>query len=277
MRLGSDRLSLLLAHGFQESEARVYLTLIDHPSMTASTLAKAARVPRSYLYNVIQDLHTRGLVDIIMTEGKRSYRARPFEQFLARQAEALREKLVDVERQRTSLASALQPPPLEPTNVPEAGEVRILMGRRAVAREIEELLYSAKERIVIECSEGGVERVGRHLQSLLALPLPQHRHCEVHVYLPPGAAPEFLGGDVSREHRVRTHAMTSASPALVFIADDARLILVHPIPDSGDLRQGRDFAIVTNDAIFVKSRLHLLREAIPAADMEGSAPQPLGR
>lgn len=261
MRLGSNRLTLLLAHGLQESEARVYLTLLDHASMTATTLAKAARVPRSYLYNVIHELHTRGLVDILLVGGKRAYRARPFEQFLIKQAEELREKLADMERQRTSLASALQPPPLEPTLVPEAGEIRILLGRRAVAREIEELLHSAKKRVAIECSEGGVERVGRHLQSLLASRFCGQVELELHVHLPPGAAQEFLGGEAAKAGRIQAYALKTASPALAFIADDATLLLVHPIPDSADVRQGRDFAIVTNDVVFVESRLRLLRQA----------------
>lgn len=261
MRLGSNRRSLLLAHGLQESEARVYLALIDHPSLTASTLAKAARVPRSYLYNVLQDLHARGLVEIILVAGKRSYRARPFDRFLAREAEKLKDKLSQLEGEMKTFGEALQPPPIEPTVVPEAGEVRLVIGRRAVAREIEELLHAARGLAAVECSQGGVERVGRHLQSLLESPLAVDGSLRVEVYLPPNTPREFLGGEVAASRRVVTRTMRTPSPVLVFFADDDRMLLVHPVPDSGELRQGRDFGILTNDPSFVVSRLQLLRDA----------------
>lgn len=260
MRLSSNRLSVLLSHGLQESEARVYLALIDHSSLAASTLAKAARVPRSYLYNVLQDLHARGLVDILVAGGKRTYRARPFDEFLAREAEELRARLAELDVEIRTLTGVMSPPALEPTVLPEAGEVRVLIGRQAVAREIEDILHHAATRVVIEASQGGLERVGKHVHSLIVSPLLPHG-MEIVVYLPPGAAREFLGGEVATSTRVVTRHLRSPSPTLVVCADGDRLLLIHPMPDSADLRLGRDFALYTSDRAFIESRLQLLRDA----------------
>lgn len=269
MRLATDRFSVLLGHGFQESEARVYLALLDHPCLGASTLAKTARVPRSYLYNVLQDLHSRGLVDILLIGGKRSYRARPLDDFLSKKAEGLREQLAHLEGEMKTLREVFRPPPLEPMIAPEAGEVRVVLGRRAVAREIEGLLQSAKRRIVVECSQGGVERVGRHLQSLLGSK-PEREHARVEVYLPPGAAPEFLGSNVAASPLVHAKVMSTPSPTLVFVADQDRMLVIHPVPDSADLRQGQDFAISTSDSAFIESRLQLLFDASERTKAHGS-------
>lgn len=263
MRLASNRLSVLLAHGLQESEARVYLALLDSPALTASTLAKAARVPRSYLYNVLQELHSRGLVDILLTGGKRSYRALPFEGFLAREAEQLRERVAQIETEMRTLAGVFRPPPPDAAAATEAGEVRVVLGRRAVAREIEDLLQSAVEHVAIGASPGGVERAGRHLADLLA---PTQRGPHVEVYLPPGVAREFLGSEVAASPRLRTSNLRSPLPALAFVADRTRMLTVHPLPDSEDLRHGRDLALFTSDPAFVQSWLQLLRDASASAE-----------
>ena len=43
MRLTVDRLNLLLEYGLSEYQGRVYLALLEFPSLPAGALAKAAR------------------------------------------------------------------------------------------------------------------------------------------------------------------------------------------------------------------------------------------
>ena len=82
MRLTTDRLSLLLEYGLSEYQARVYLALLEFPSLPAGALAKAAQIPRNRLYEVLEELQGMGLVEIILGE-TRSYRAHPLTVYLS--------------------------------------------------------------------------------------------------------------------------------------------------------------------------------------------------
>lgn len=258
MRLTSSRVGLLLAHGLSDSEARVYLALLEHPGLPAATLAKMTSVPRSHLYTVLQDLHAHGLVDVLLDGKSRLYRAKPISDFLDKQAAELRGRLAEVEHQRATMAEAFQPPPYE-AKPEDAGEMQLLIGRRAVAREIDNMLQDASARIVIGASSGSVERVGRHLAS--ALEATPGGSTRFHVHLPPGAHPEMLGGDVASHPRVTTSRLRTALPTLGVAKDGAGMLFVHPIPDAPDLRAGRDVAVLTTDAAFSATYVRLLEAA----------------
>src|SRR5438552_9260427 len=130
----------LQAFGLSETSARVYLILVDQPSMTAAALASASDVPRSHLYNIVQELHGLGLVEVIVEESRRSFRAKPFCEFLARLATDLRSELAAMENAAANFAPKLEPPPLKPLGDLEGGEVRLVLGRKAVASTIDDLL-----------------------------------------------------------------------------------------------------------------------------------------
>lgn len=160
--LASDGLGLLLAHGLHESEARTYLTLLKHPSITAGALSKIANVPRSHLYKVLQDLQNRGLAEVLLQGSARSYRARPLRGFLEGRETELQRQLGELSREIATVAEAFEPPPLDRIGEPGTGDVRIIVGRSAIAREIDEMLNAATDRVVLAGSAKGFERVLRH-------------------------------------------------------------------------------------------------------------------
>src|SRR5437879_6992338 len=52
-------------HGLTEYQARVYLTLLDLGSATASQISPLSKVPRTRIYAAMQQLHEKGLVQIL--------------------------------------------------------------------------------------------------------------------------------------------------------------------------------------------------------------------
>jgi sugar-specific transcriptional regulator TrmB len=183
MRLTADRLRILLEHGLSEYQARVYLALLEFPSLPAGALAKAAQIPRNRLYEVLEELQGLGLVEIILGE-TRSYRAQPFTVYLERSVSELRDRVEALESKKAYLGAAFSPPELTESSDLDAGMTRVLLTRRAVAREIDRLLEGATQSLVAVGSEGGWERILHHFSRYQGKP-PAHR---VEIVLPPSAA-----------------------------------------------------------------------------------------
>lgn len=276
MRLTKNRLGILLAHGLHESEARVYLTLLDHPSMTAGTLSKMADVPRSHLYKVLQDLQNRGLVEILLQGSARTYRAKPLRSFLERRAQELKLRLGELQQEMATLAEAFEPPPLGQVSEADAGDVRIVIGRRAVARQIDDMLAAATHHVVLAGSDSGYERLVRHI-------LPHLDASEAHHDA--GPTFELVLPSKARTHSLVLRALTNPrvtarwlriSRSIMSVAqDDVGILFVNPVPDTPDVRTGRDFAIFSGDKAFIENHIELLRAASDETPPVPHAPRDL--
>src|SRR5439155_863904 len=79
------------AHGRTACQARVYLTLLDLGSATASQISPISKVPRTRIYATMQQLHEKGLVQIL-PETPLRYKAVPFATYLQALADDLRSR-----------------------------------------------------------------------------------------------------------------------------------------------------------------------------------------
>jgi sugar-specific transcriptional regulator TrmB len=257
MRITTDRIGVLVEYGLTEYQARVYLALLEFPSMQAGSLAKASQVPRNRLYEVLEELQSLGLVEIILDE-TRKYRAKPLSEYLDRTVGDLRSRIGEIEARRDYLTVAFEPPALGEAEDMEAGLTRVVLGRRAVAREIDRLVDAARNSIFASASVGGSERVARHL---VDAGKPEDPGLQVEVYLPRSAA---LAGGLERHGEALQRAVTWVEVPLrsiVFVADEREMLLVNPIPDDDRLRVGRDFGLLTTNPALVHDQLRLIRQA----------------
>src|SRR5581483_5382878 len=162
MRMSVDRLGILLEHGLSEYQARVYLALLDFPALPAGSLAKAAQIPRNRLYEILEELQSMGLVEILLEEN-RKYRATPISIYLDRSISDLRDRIGRIESQKSYLEVAFKPPELSEAEDLEAGTTRVVLTRRAVAREIDRMVAQTRASLLVACSVSGWERALRHL------------------------------------------------------------------------------------------------------------------
>lgn len=267
MRLTRSRLGILISLGLHESESRVYLTLLDHSSLTAATLAKMADVPRSHLYKVLQDLQSRGLVEILLQGNARSYRAKPLRSFLEAKAMELRARLQELEKDIATTADAFEPPPLDQGGEPESGDVRIVVGRRAVAREIDEMLTTAKERVVLAGSDNGHERLIRH--ALPFLERSEGTRVRYEFILPPAAVHSPWMSRLRESPQVVIRWFRIGRSVMSVMQDDTRTLFIEPLPDTAEMRVGRDFGIFSGDRAFTTNQYDLL---VSASEADEPAP-----
>lgn len=253
-----DVFTVLVGHGLQASEARAYLALLDHPTLTAGPLAELAEIPRSHVYRVLQSLQALGLVDVLIQGTTRSYRARPFRGYLESRLADLRTRTDQVEEDIRDLAEVLEPPPPELPLEGAPGAFRAYYGRRAIAREIDEVVASATSRVVLASSDRGSARIERHCLSALEAWKGRPTRPLVEVLLPHDEKPSPALDARADEGAIRVFRFRVPRPTISVTVDERLWLYVRPIPDTGDLRVGRDFGLSTTDSVFVASEQALL-------------------
>src|SRR5207247_1534400 len=125
--INQDRLRKMTEHGLTEYQARVYLTLLDLGSATASQISPISKVPRTRIYATMQQLHEKGLVQIL-PETPLRYKAVPFATYLQALADHLRSRAKQIDSGLETLA----------------GEVAISAEREPESRGRFEAIYGRK-------------------------------------------------------------------------------------------------------------------------------------
>ena len=103
MPINQDRLRKMADHGLTEYQARVYLTLLDLGSATASQISPLSKVPRTRIYATMQQLHEKGLVQIL-PETPLRYKAVPFATYLQTLADDMRSRAKQIDTGLDGLA-----------------------------------------------------------------------------------------------------------------------------------------------------------------------------
>lgn len=263
MRLQSERLLTLQECGLTENQARVYLALIDYPGGTASSLAKAAQLPRNRLYETLEELNGIGLVDIVLEEPRR-YRARGIDAFITRCTAELKTRIERLEARRPHLVAAFQPREPVATDDHERGTTQVLTGRRAIAQEIERMLSDARREITLAGSAGGSLRLAKHLMDSRPL-----REGVLVEFYAPIASAENGGWENFVESGVADVTWVDALRAtLVVIIDREEMLRIQPLPDDERTHAGQDFALLTNNAAIIHDELLGLRHLPHAARVD---------
>jgi sugar-specific transcriptional regulator TrmB len=79
----ADVFSLFKNFGFNESDGKVYLTLLQYGESTGYEVSKLSGVPRSKVYNVLKKLLLRGIIAVTEDEKTSRYKAEPVNQVIA--------------------------------------------------------------------------------------------------------------------------------------------------------------------------------------------------
>src|SRR5687767_6345164 len=95
--INPERIARLQSLGLNEQQARAYLALLDVPTATANDLSKTSRVPRAKLYEVLESLNRKGLIDVI-PETPQRFRANPVSALYDTRVEELRAEEADLKR-----------------------------------------------------------------------------------------------------------------------------------------------------------------------------------
>jgi sugar-specific transcriptional regulator TrmB len=240
MPVNQDRLQKLEGFGLTEYQARAYLALLDLGTATASQIPALSRVPRTRIYTTMQQLHAKGLVQILPEKPVR-YRAAPFTRYLKALAAEYRQKAVQLASNADAFAREFTVPTVDlPTR---AGRFEAIYGRRNVRDRLVEMYESAETDAI---AIGSMHSPARILHGLGQ---------QLEEKAPMGVTVKFaFFTNEDNESEVRALGRWSEIRHIDFFTpvcrhgvDGQQFLMSHPIPDDDSGFRGEDIAIWTDD------------------------------
>jgi len=238
--VNADRLRKLVDFGLTEYQARGYLTLLDLGTATASEVSSLSKVPRTRIYATMQQLHEKGLVQIL-PEAPLRYKAVPFAAFLRTTAEDLRRRAKQLDASLEALSREFA---INPQREPESrGRFEAIYGRKNV-RERLLSMYDATNREVIGI--GTTKSPGRILGAF-APNLVEKSKQGVRLKYAFCFTPENRDDVRALLRYGEVRHIDFLMPVYMHVFDGREFLMSHPIPDDDSSFRGDDIAIWTDD------------------------------
>ncbi len=245
MAIQQEHMEKVQDYGLTEYEARAYLALLELHGGTAREVASLSRVPRTKIYQVLDDLHEKRLAEVV-PERPKKYIAVPFEEYLERFEEEYKDKLEKIEEDREMAREELVPTGgHEPT---ETGTFQVFKGRKNVTTQVEEMLQDAEEEVFHIGSSAAAQRFQYHTPILRDL---ADEDIKIRTLFPPTSGNEAALEELSELGEVRSRDIEGAGAAIL-IVDETSALVWHPVPDDSHVFQGDDIAMWTDDEVVVR-------------------------
>jgi sugar-specific transcriptional regulator TrmB/predicted hydrocarbon binding protein len=240
MPINEERLSKMKELGLTDYQARVYLTLLDLGVSKASQIPTLSRVPRTRIYSTMNQLHEKGLVEII-PESPIKYKPVPIEDFLERVAEAHRRSADNIAEKKDRLMNEFAVSAI--AEAEETGRFEAIYGRRNVRDRLNRMYEESENEIL---SVGTVQSPIRIVRS--RLPTIEERFnsgVDIKYAFPINGSNRDNAQILSQYADVRNIDLSLSMYYLVVDAKQA--LLCHPIPSDESFLKGDDIAIWTDD------------------------------
>lgn len=248
--------------GLTEYQARVYLALLELGTANASQIPPLSRVPRTRVYATMNQLHEKGLVEII-PETPLRYRPVPFHQFVEQEARQLREEARRLEARAPELANEFAV--RGETAVEERGRFEAIYGRRNVRERLMKMYEETSEEIM---GVGTARSPSRIVESAIhTLEAKAEQGVQIRYAFPLTSKNREHVNAIARHAHIR--AVEFQLPIYFYVFDRRQVLFNHPIPDDESFYRGDDIAIWTDDPGIAKA-MHTIAEHIWE---EGSEPE----
>ena len=240
MPINEDRLRKMQNLGLTEYQARIYLTLLDLGEAIASQLPSLSRVPRTRIYSTMNQLHEKGLVEII-PEKPIKYVPVPIEAYIEKVAERKRLEASELETNVDdfSLEFAITPT----VEVKKAGKFEAIYGRRNVRERLSKMYDGAKEEMI---SIGTWASPTRLVHARLPWIEEKSKEGLTLRYAFPVDSATTEDVKILEEH-IDVRTIDMHLPIYFIVKDSEELLLCHPIPNDVVVNRGDDIAIWTDD------------------------------
>jgi sugar-specific transcriptional regulator TrmB len=261
MAINKERLAKVQEYGLTEYEARAYLALLDFEVAPASKIARLARVPRTKIYQALEGLEEKKLVEVIPERPKR-FVAQPFENHLDQLKREAQREAERLEEKKQEVADEFQPK--GKVDLEDPGQFVMVRSRANVTEKIMSLIENAEDSIVVLGSEMALERLEYFTPSLEEA---QDRGV-LFTAIGPLTDDNQEACEALGEHG-RVMAYSDAKPGqCLIIVDGEEAMLAHACPDDSHLFQGEDVAMWTDDLAMVESLEGIVEIALTAATGE---------
>lgn len=265
MPVTPDRVSRLRSFGLSEYASRTYLALLDLGVAEARDISGISKVPASKIYRILDQLHEKGLVDIL-PEFPRKYAPIPFGEYLDKIHEEHRAAAAQIADEREVLASMFAV--VGDVESSDRGGFTVVRGRRNALEKVQEIVGIARRSLIVHATPG---IAGRPEALADALRAAAQRGVRVRLLLPSDAPAEALAPREGETRRMPDDAADIGG--LVVVADGEHAIVVHFVPDDGHPLDGNDVGVASDQPGVVGILGALLEAPWTHADRVGTEPR----
>ncbi len=269
MPINEERLSKMKELGLTEYQARVYLTLLDLGVAKASQIPTISRVPRTRIYSTMNQLHEKGLVEII-PESPIRYKPVPLNDYLDRVAESHRQTAESIKQKKDKLTDEFA---VKVTaEAEETGRFEAIYGRRNVRDRLNRMYEESESEIL---SIGTVQSPTRIFRSRLPTIEERFKHgVEIRYAFPIDGSNRDNAQILSQYADVKNIDLNLSMYFLV--VDSRQALLCHPIPPDESFLKGDDIAIWTNDEGIAEAlrsiAINILERGSPLDEVDYTTP-----
>lgn len=251
-------------HGLTEYQARVYLTLLDLGTATASQIPPLSKVPRTRIYATMQQLHQKGLVQIL-PESPLRYEPVPFDAYLRALSDDLRSRAKQIDAGQEALTREFA---IVAQHEPEArGRFEAIYGRKNVRERLVRMYAIATREIIgIGTTKSPGRILGAFRPSLVDRSAQGVRLKYAFCF-----TPENLDDVRALLKHAEVRHIDFMMPVYMHGVDGKEFLMSHPIPDDDSSYRGDDIAIWTNDPAIAEAMSEMSeriwRMGKPAAEL----------
>lgn len=245
--INPDRIARLQRLGLNEQQARAYLALLDAPAATVHDLSKTSRVPRAKLYEVLESLNRKGLVDVL-PETPQRFRANPVSALYDTRVEELRAEEAELKRTVSELAVQFTAQSPERGASSDSDFVHIAHGRTHFAVLARQLIDKAQSSLMIVGDRLVLARLALHEDLARRLAVAATK-ISVRILVPQNAAEQADGRRVRLDElapRIRRGSLPPGD-ALAFVRDREEYVVVRFFPNDLHASRGSDRVEVGRD------------------------------
>src|SRR2546425_62492 len=238
--INQDRLRKMADHRVRAYKALVYLTLLDLCSETASQISPLSKVPRTRIYATMQQLHEKGLVQIL-PETPLRYKAVPFATYLQTLADDMRSRAKQID---TGLAGLAREFGINAQREPESrGRFEAIYGRKNVRERLLKMYDGATREVIgIGTTKSPGRILGAFMPNLVDKAKQGVRLKYAFCFTPDNR------GDVTALLKIaEVRHIDFMMPVYMHVFDGKEFLMSHPIPDDDSSYRGDDIAIWTDD------------------------------
>ncbi|MEA3199267.1 MAG: HTH-type transcriptional regulator, sugar sensing transcriptional regulator [Thermoplasmata archaeon] len=246
MTVNPQRISRLQEHGLTEYEARAYLALLELENSEASPIADLARVPRTKIYQALDGLEAKKLLQVIPDRPKR-YQVAPIAAYIESLEANYRARADTLGTAKDTLVEEFAPKGR--VQMERSGGFVVLKGRANISSKLCELMARANADFAVATSAMGAHRLAYHHDLLEQA---SGRGATVRVLAPAQAENDEAMEILSRQGEAR-HALVDLGAVTLAFVDDKEVMLVHHVPDDRHYFQGADVALWSDDPAIVQS------------------------
>lgn len=252
---GVDR---LVKYGLTQYEARAYLGLLNIGGRaTAREVCSLTRIPRTKIYSVLDELERKRLA-VAVSSKPRIYEGVPINTYLKNFEDRTRLALAKLDEDRRIMK-------VEGDRAArKASNFNTVKGRRNVIQRKLDMLDGAE----VEVFERGTTGSGLRLANLLEIYSGVASRGVKIRYLGPTTSANGGNLRLFRAFADVRSGITDPAASEILVVDSREILIVHFVPDDGEVGKGDDAGIYSDDSGFVSDMLRTLERAWEASSVE---------